>query len=118
MPRRSRAELIAALREDEQLRRHRRLKLEAKEKQEQRKRDTRRHALTGAAVLAHASLDASFAATLRDLLDKSVSKPADRELLADLIHPRAHQNDTAFEPSGSEPSLQPPSSEQIDLPQG
>lgn len=108
MPRRSRAELIAALREDEQLRRNRRLKLEAREKQEQRKRDTRRNALTGAAVLAHAALDLSFAASLRALLDQAVTKPADRELLADLLRPGATPNGTASDAPGtaSEPPAQ------------
>lgn len=101
MPRRSRAELIAALREDEQLRRARRLKLEAREKQEQRKRHTRRNALTGAAVLAHAAVDPEFASTLRDLLDQALTKPTDRELLADLIRPVAAPNGTAADAQGT-----------------
>lgn len=106
MPRRSRAELIAALREDEQLRRNRRLKLEAREKQEQRKRDTRRNALTGAAVLAHASLDPDFAAALRSALDKAVTKPADRELLVDLLNPGAARSGTASDAQST--SSEPP----------
>jgi hypothetical protein len=121
MAKRSRSELIAALREDEQLRRNRRLKLEAREKQEQRKRDTRRNALTGAAVLAHAALDASFAATLRDLLDQAVTKPADRELLADLLRPGSAPTGTAFEAqstSSEPPAEQSAPSEQNDPHQG
>jgi hypothetical protein len=109
MPRRSRAELIAALREDEQLRRNRRLKLEAREKQEQRKRNTRRNALTGSAVLAHAALDASFAAALRDVLDQAVIKPADREILADLLHPGSAPNGTTFDAQGT--SSEPPAAQ-------
>jgi hypothetical protein len=95
MARRTRAELIAALKEAEEQKRQRRLALEAKEKQSTRKLDTRRKIVTGAAVLAHAALDASFAASLRDLLDKAVTKPADRKLLVDLLNPGAARTGTA-----------------------
>lgn len=108
MARRTRAEQIAALKQAEEQKRQRRLALEAQEKQATRKLDTRRKIVTGAAVLAHASLDASFAASLRDLLDKALIKPADRELLADLIHPGSAPNGTGFDAHGtaSEPPAQ------------
>ena len=116
MARRTRAEQIAALKEAEEQKRQRRLALEAQEKQAARKLDTRRKIVTGAAVLAHASLDASFAAALRDVLDQAVIKLPDRELLADLLRPASTPNGTgfdahptAFEPPAeqSQPAAQP-----------
>jgi hypothetical protein len=114
MPRRSRAELIAALREDEQMRRNRRLKLEAKEKLEQRKRDTRRNALTGAAVLAHATVDPAFAATLRLALDRALTKPADRELLQDVLTLTTPSSAASLEPPDTEHAATFPPPEQTE----
>ncbi len=48
-----------------------------------RKRDTRRKVIVGAAVLAHARLDAAFAAHLQDVLKRAVVRPADRAFLAE-----------------------------------
>lgn len=124
MARRTRAEQIAALKEAEEQKRQRRLALEAQEKQASRKLDTRRKIVTGAAVLAHAELDATFASALRDVLDKAVTKPADRELLADLIHPSSAPNGTGFDAQGtaSEPpaqeSTEPSQPEQTEHHQG
>jgi hypothetical protein len=101
MARRTRAEQIAALKEAEEQKRRRRLQLEAKEKQATRKLDTRRKIVTGAAVLTHASLDASFAAALRTALDQALTKPADRELLADLLNPTAARTGTASDAQGT-----------------
>jgi hypothetical protein len=108
MTRRSRAEQIAALKEAEEQKRRRRLQLEAKEKLDQRKLDTRRKIITGAAVLTHASLDPDFAAALRSALDKAVTKPADRELLVDLLNPGAARTGTASDAQlmASEPPAQ------------
>jgi hypothetical protein len=105
MARRTRSELIAALKESEEQKRQRRLALEAQEKQATRKLDTRRKIITGAAVLAHAELDAVFAAALRSALDQAITKPADRELLADLLRPGSSTNGTASDahPTASEP---------------
>lgn len=116
MARRTRAELIAALKEAEEQKRQRRLALEAQEKQSTRKLDTRRKIVTGAAVLAHAALDASFAASLRDLLDRAVLKPADRELLADLLRPGSASDapGTSSEPHQPEHSAQPSQPEQTE----
>jgi len=125
MARRTRAELIAALKEAEEQKRQRRLALEAQEKQASRKLDTRRKIVTGAAVLAHAELHPSFAAALRDVLDQAVTKPADRELLADLLRPGSASTGTASEAQGtaSEPpvpehSAQPSQPEQTETYQG
>ena len=108
MVRRTRAEQIAALKEAEEQKRRRRLQLEAKEKLDQRKLDTRRKIVTGAAVLTHASLDPDFAASLRSALDKAVTKPADRELLADLLRPGSAPNGTASEPPAPSEQTEPP----------
>lgn len=111
MARRTRAEQIAALKEAEEQKRQRRLALEAQEKQAVRKLDTRRKIVTGAAVLAHASLDASFAAALRDVLDQAVIKPTDRELLADLLRPASAPIGTAFDAPGT--ASEPPAQQSI-----
>jgi hypothetical protein len=109
MTRRSRAEQIAALKEAEEQKRRRRLQLEAKEKLDQRKLDTRRKIVTGAAVLAHADLHPEFAAALRSALDKAVTKPADRELLADLLRPGSAPKDTSSEPPAAQSDTTAPS---------
>ncbi len=69
---------IAALKAQEQA-------LAAKENQDQRKRDTRRKILAGAAALAHADLDPVFAAALRTALDAVLIKEADRALFQDWL---------------------------------
>ena len=125
MARRTRAELIAALKEAEEQTRQRRLALEAQEKQASRKLDTRRKIVTGAAVLAHAALDASFAAALRGVLDQAVIKPTDRELLADLLRSgsastgmASDAQGTSSEPHQPEHSAQPSQPEQTETYQG
>lgn len=60
-------------------------KLRQKESAEERKRDTRRKIIVGGAVLAHAKLDAAFAAALAGILAKAVQRDADREAIADLL---------------------------------
>lgn len=89
MARRTRSEMIAALKAAEDQKRARRIALEAKEKQASRKADTRRKILAGTAVLAHAAQDAAFAGWLRGLLEKAITKPSDRDLLVNLFEPPA-----------------------------
>lgn len=84
-PRRSTDELLRARRE-----RAAKLKaqidaLETRKKTEDRRRDFRRKIVVGAAVLAHAEVDASFRQLLIATLHTAVSRPADREVIADLI---------------------------------
>ena len=55
--------------------------IDAREREQRRKRDTRRKVIVGAAVLAHAELDASFASKLYEVLRRAVIRPADRALL-------------------------------------
>lgn len=60
-------------------------RLDAQAKTQERKKDARQKIIVGGAVLAHARLDAVFAATLADLLDKAVTREADRHTIAELL---------------------------------
>ena len=64
--------------------------LEAREREEKRKRDTRRKVIVGAAVLAHAGLDPAFAVKLGEVLGKAVQREADRKAIADLLSAQAN----------------------------
>ena len=59
--------------------------LSAREREAERKLDTRRKIIVGAAVLAHAELDPNFAETLRHVLGQAVQRPIDRQAVADLL---------------------------------
>ena len=88
MPPRARkpiAERIAALKETQKQTQARLDALAAKQKTEERKIDTRRKIVIGAAVLAHAGMHAAFAEALRDVLKVAVTRDIDRKLLADWI---------------------------------
>ena len=63
----------------------RRLSLLAVKKQSDRKQDTRRKIIVGAAVLAHAELNPNFADQLREVLDQAVQRSIDRAVIADLL---------------------------------
>jgi hypothetical protein len=54
--------------------------LEAREKQAERKRDTRRKIVAGGIVLTHAEMHPEFADQLNGLLERFVTRDADREL--------------------------------------
>jgi hypothetical protein len=54
--------------------------IEARQRQEERKRDTRRKIIAGALALEHASRDPGFAAVLRNLSARHVTRPSDRAL--------------------------------------
>ena len=79
------AERIAALKEAEKKAQARLASLVARQKTEDRKRDTRRKIVVGGAVLAHAALHPAFANALRDVLRVAVTRDMDKALLADLI---------------------------------
>jgi hypothetical protein len=83
--RKSLAERIAALKAEEKQTQARLAALLAKQKTDERKRDTRRKIVVGGAVLAHAALHPAFADALRDVLRAAVTRDMDRALLADLI---------------------------------
>ena len=59
--------------------------LESRKKAEERKRDTRRTFVVGAAALAQAEADPAFRATLRAALQAAAMREADRAIIADLL---------------------------------
>ena len=79
------AERIAALKAEEKQTQARLAALLAKQKADERKRDTRRKIVVGGAVLAHAALHPAFADALRDVLRAAVTRDMDKALLADVI---------------------------------
>ncbi len=54
--------------------------LDAKDRQKQRKDDTRRKILAGSVILAHVERDPGFAETWRSMLDAGLTRPQDRAL--------------------------------------
>lgn len=62
--------------------------LSARERGRERKLDTRRKVIVGAAVLAHAEIDPAFATTLRMVLRRAVQRPADQKTISDLLNPK------------------------------
>lgn len=71
-----------------------------------RKSDTRRKIIVGAAVLAHAELNSDFSAILRGILSVAVQRPIDRRAIADLLGRPPSDN--------SATSRSPPSQQQIE----
>ena len=63
----------------------RRLALLASKKSADRKIDTRRKIIVGAAVLTHAELNPHFSTMLRDILSAAVQRDMDRRVIADLL---------------------------------
>jgi hypothetical protein len=63
----------------------RRLALLAVKKDSDRKLDTRRKIIVGAAVLAHAELNSAFADQLAVLLNLAVTRDIDRSVIAHLL---------------------------------
>ena len=61
--------------------------LQAKSKVADRKRDTRRKIIIGGAVLAALEKDRSIAPTVTRFLAAHVTRPKDREVIADLLAP-------------------------------
>ena len=61
--------------------------LEGRQKAADRKRDTRRKIVIGAAVLVEMELRPAVASYVREMLDKAVTRPQDREVIADLLSP-------------------------------
>ena len=76
---------IAELNERQQQLTARRLSLLASKKTADRKLDTRRKIIIGAAVLTHAELNPPFSAVLRDILSVAVRRDIDRQVIADLL---------------------------------
>ena len=76
---------IAELNERQQQLKARRQSLLASKKTADRKLDTRRKIIVGAAVLAHAELNPDFSAMLRGVLSVAVQRDIDRDVIADLL---------------------------------
>jgi electron transfer flavoprotein alpha subunit len=83
-----RADRIAALKAQQEALTQRLSQLEAKERADQRKLDTRRKIVVGGAVLAHLQKDPLFAQTLAMVLNATVGRPLDRAVIADLLQPQ------------------------------
>ena len=73
----------------------RRLALLAAKKGEDRKRDTRRKIIVGAAVLMEAERDPAFAAQLRGILGRTVQRPAERAVVEDFLEPAVAGEESA-----------------------
>lgn len=87
MARKSSSERIAQLEERKKQLEAKLADLNARERAAERKRNTRRKIIVGGAMLAHTIQDAAFAATLREILDEAVQRPAERAAIADLLPP-------------------------------
>jgi hypothetical protein len=78
---------IAALKAKKEKLAERLNNLEAKAKNDNRKRDTRRKIIVGGAVLAHMEKHPDFAKSVTAILAAAVGRPNDRETVADLLPP-------------------------------
>ena len=104
--RRSASERIALLAEKKRLIEAELASLTAREREAERKRDTRRKIIIGAAVLAHTEIDPQFIVTLRHVLNRAVQRPADRETIADLLRGEAETPEAAAQPRSQPPAQQ------------
>jgi uncharacterized protein YheU (UPF0270 family) len=81
-----------------------RLALLASKKTADRKTDTRRKIIVGAAVLVHAELDPHFSAVLRGILSVAVQRDMDRHVIADLLdHPPPNDPNASQAPASQQP---------------
>jgi hypothetical protein len=76
---------LAVLKKKEQQLKAKIAEIEAKEKTEERKRDTRRKIIVGGAVLAHAALHPAFAEELKGVLKLAVTRDRDRDTIKDFV---------------------------------
>ena len=80
-------ERLAELHRRKQQLEARRLTLIASKKDADRKLDTRRKIIVGAAILVHAEQHPDFLSQLRDILSAAVQRDLDRQAIADLLDP-------------------------------
>jgi hypothetical protein len=93
---------IAELTKRQQQLEAQRLMLLASKKTANRKLDTRRKIIVGAAVLTHAELHPDFSTVLRDILSVAVQRNIDRRAIADLLdHPQPNDPDASQPPRTS-----------------
>lgn len=73
-------------------------RIKSKQRERDRRHDTRRKVLAGAAVLARAERDPQAMADLRALLDRFLERPQDRAVFG--LEPRTEGRDTNQRPAG------------------
>ena len=82
-------ELIAEEEKKAEQVRARMAELRARQHAEERKRDNHRKIVVGAAAIAHARIDPQFRKELREALNKAVTDPKQRAVIADLLDEKA-----------------------------
>jgi hypothetical protein len=98
---------IAELTKRQQQLEAQRLVLLASKKTENRRLDTRRKIIVGAAVLTHAELNPHFSAMLRDILSVAVQRDIDRRVIADLLDQPPHGDPVTFQPPPNQQQVEP-----------
>lgn len=84
-----------------------RLALLASKKSADRKLDTRRKIIIGAAVLTHAELNPHFSTMLRDILSVAVQRDIDRRTIADLLDPPSPNDPVTSQPPQNQQQVEP-----------
>jgi hypothetical protein len=84
-------ELIAEEEKKAEQVRARMAELKARQHAEERKRDNHRKIVVGAAAIAHVKIDPQFRKDLRNALNKAVTDPKQRAVIADLLDEKAFQ---------------------------
>jgi len=90
-PRKSIDELIAEEQKKSEEARARIAELKARQRAEDRKKDSHRKIVVGAAAMAHIKIDAQFRKALREALNKAVTDPRHRAVIPDLLDEKAFQ---------------------------
>ena len=84
-----------------------RLTLLASKRSVDRKVDTRRKIIVGAAVLTHAELNPAFSAVLRDILSVAVRRDIDRRTIADLLDRPRPDDPVTSQPPPDQQQVEP-----------
>jgi hypothetical protein len=84
-------ELIAEEEKKAEQVRARMAELKARQHAEERKRDNHRKIVVGAAAIAHVRIDPQFRKDLRNALNKAVTDPKHRAVIADLLDEKVFQ---------------------------
>jgi hypothetical protein len=84
-------ELIAEEEEKSKQVKARMAELKARQKAEERKLDSHRKIVVGAAIMAHIKIDGHFRKEVRDALNLAVTDPKHRGVIPDLLDERAFQ---------------------------
>lgn len=84
-------ELIAEEQKKSEEARARIAELKARQRAEDRKKDSHRKIVVGAAAIAHCKIDAQFRKALREALNKAVTEPKHRAVIPDLLDEQTFQ---------------------------